>query len=154
MADSGRNFTTAMHEALMRDEKDALHYTIDGKPLVIYPPSAEQMTMLMAATMNFDEDDESLDPAIVGTIIQTFIGMLDEKSVRMVRRRLLDPGDTFTLETIVEIVAAMAEDITARPTELSADSSPSRPATGKSSTAISRSKGSTRSRSVRAVSST
>lgn len=152
MVDSGRNFTTAVTEVAGRDEADAFHYQIDGKPLVIYPPDASQMTLLIAATMNADEDD--LDPTTVATIISAFIGMLDDKSARLVRRRLLDPADPFDLDTIVDIVSQLAEDVVARPTESSSASSPSRPATGKSSTASVRPRASTRSRSVRAVSST
>jgi hypothetical protein len=153
MVDSGRNFTTAITEnTTTRDEATAFHYQIDGKPLVIYPPDASQMTLLIAATMNSDEDE--VDPQTVATIIQAFMGMLDEKSARLVRRRLLDPNDPFDLETVVDIVAQLAEDVVARPTESSSASSPSRPATGNSSTASVRPKASTRSRSVRAVSST
>lgn len=151
MPDAGRNFTTALTEQT-RNEDEAYHYTIDGKPLVIYPPSAAQMTLLLAATLNADEDEP--DPQAIATIISAFIGMLDDRSARMVRRRLLDPNDPFELDNIVEIVEALTEDVVGRPTESPADSLPSRPATGTSSTASSRRQGSTRSRSVRAVSST
>ena len=149
--DGGRNFTTALQENL-RDEKDAFHYQIDGKPLVIYPPSAAQLTMLIAASMY--ADDDAPDPQTIATIIQAFIGMLDDKSARLVRRRLLDPHDPFELSTIVEIVEQLTEDVVGRPTESPDASSPSRPAIGTSSTGSSRVPAKTRSRSVRAVSST
>jgi hypothetical protein len=152
MPDNGRNFTTAISEEMHRDVADAFHYQIDGKPLIIFPPSAAQITLLIAATMNADEDEP--DQQAIATIIQAFMGMLEEKSARMVRRRLLDPNDPFELDTIVEIVQQLAEDVVGRPTESPSASSPSRPATGTSSTAISRPRASTRSRSVRAVSST
>lgn len=151
MPDSGRNFTTAVNENL-RDEADAFHYAIDGKPIVVFPPSAAQMTLLIAATMNADDEDP--EPQAIGTIIQAFMGMLDDRSARLVRRRLLDPNDPFELENIVEIVQQLAEDVVARPTGSSAASSPSRQATGTSSTGSARPRASTRSRSVRAVSST
>lgn len=152
MVDSGRNFTTAVTEVPTRDDEDAYHYQIDGKPLVIYPPNAAQMTLLIAATMNADDDE--VDPQAVATIISAFIGMLDDRSARLVRRRLLDPNDPFDIDLIVDIVGQLAEDVVARPTESSSASSPSRPATGKSSTASVRPRASTRSRSVHAVSST
>lgn len=152
MPDNGRNFTTAVTDAHIRNEDDAFHYQLDGKPLIIFAPSAAQLTLLIAATMNADDDDP--DPSTIGTVIQAFMGMLEEKSARMVRRRLLDPNDPFELDNIVAIVEQLAEDAGARPTELPSASSPSRPATGTSSTAISRPRASTRSRSVRAVSST
>lgn len=151
MPDNGRNFTTAVTEQV-RDLEEAYHYQLDGKPLIIFPPSAAQITMLIAATMNADEDEP--DREAIATVIQTFMGMLEEKSARLVRRRLLDPNDPFELTTIVDIVQQLAEDVVGRPTESPSASSPSRPATGTSSTGPQRPRASTRSRSVRAVSST
>jgi hypothetical protein len=152
MPDNGRNFTTAVHEAAARTEDETFHYTLDGKPLTVYLPTTAQLTMLLAATVDADEDEA--DPQSVATVIQAFMGMLDAKSQRLVRRRLLDVDDSFDLSTIVEIIKGLAEDVVARPTRSPSDFLPSRQATGTSSTASSRPKGSTRSRSVRAVSST
>jgi len=151
MPDNGRNFTTAINEQV-RDIEEAFHYQLDGKPLIIFPPSAAQITLLIAATLNADDDEP--DQQAIATIISAFMGMLEEKSARLVRRRLLDPNDSFDLDTIVEIVQQLAEDVVGRPTESPSASSTSRPATGTSSTARSGSRVSTRSRSVRAVSST
>ena len=141
-----KEFITAAADSIGNvDEEDVVEFLHDGRKVKFYKPSSGQAAIMM--TMGGRE----MNVSAAGTFIQLFLELMDEDTRRYFSSRLLDRNDPFSnlkaeggLFVIWEV---LMEEWSARPTKQPSDFQPSRRATGRSSTASSRAKASTSSRS-------
>lgn len=126
-----REFTTAAKAAETDTDReaDAIEFPLDGHMLKAYRPGSGQFGVLMAMTNKHASSNEA-----VAGIITFFCSMLDEDSNTHVINRLLDNRDPLGVEDCQEIMMALVEEWSARPTQSPSDSSASPESTGPSST--------------------
>jgi hypothetical protein len=115
-----------------------IEFRVDDDVFVAYPPTPGQAALFMAAqAKNRDVADN------VAGVIDFFDGMLDEEGQALFRQRLLDREDSLDFDTVSEIIEALFEEWSARPTQPSSASSSSRKSVGQRSTAKPRSRATT-----------
>lgn len=141
-----REFVTAAKDSIGEvSEDDAFIFLHDGREVKFYKPSSGQASIMM--TMGGRE----MDVRQAGLFIQLFLELMDDDTRRYFSGRLLDRNDPFSnLKAeggLFDIWETLMEEWSARPTKQPSDFQPSRRSTGRSSTASSRAKGSTSSRS-------
>lgn len=112
------------------------------RPLVVYPPTENQILLLMSIAAT-DRRDMTLKTMARG--YNLLASMLDQESRSYVESRM-ERGN-LSYAALFQIFDKLIELETGRPTESSADSSPSRPTTGKPSGGPARRAPSTRSKS-------
>lgn len=141
-----KEFITAAADSIGNvDEDEAVEFLHDGRKVKFYKPSSGQAAIMM--TMGGRE----MDVQAAGTFIQLFLELMDTDTRRYFSSRLLNRDDPFSnLKAeggLFDIWETLMEEWSARPTKQPSDFQQSRRATGRSSTASSRAKGSTSSRS-------
>jgi hypothetical protein len=120
------------------DGAEPIEFKIDDDIFVAYPPTPGQAALFMAAqAKNRDIPDH------VAGVIDFFDGLLDEESREVFNRRLLDRDDSLDFDIVSEIIEALFEEWSARPTQPSSASTSSRKSAGSRSTAKPRSRATT-----------
>lgn len=147
-----REFFTAAKEDLGEvDPSNQLTFLHDETEVTFNKPSTGQMALMLSMgnrKMTMDQ---------MGTFIALFIELGDGPTQRYLQSRLLDASDSFDIESeggIMDMFEALVEDWSARPTKQPSDFQKSRRRTGPASTAPTRAKASTSSRSRSTASST
>jgi hypothetical protein len=126
------------------DVDDALTFKHDGREVTFYKPSTGQLAIMLTML------SRELDPKSAGTFIQLFFELMEEETQRYFQSRLLDRKDPFDLNGeggVVDIFESISEEWSGKDSKKPSDYLPSRRATGGASTAPSRAKASTSSRS-------
>lgn len=140
-----KQFVTAASRGEVRDEEEvSTTFVHDGTEVTFFKPSSGQF-MLMSSIGVGNRDAKSM-----GTFIALFMEIMDEATQSYFEGRLLDRRDPFDIDSeggIFEIWEYLVEEWSARPTKEPSDYQPPQRATGKRSTAPTRAKASTSSRS-------
>lgn len=128
-----------------RDPKTATKFKIDGVPVTFYEPMPGQAAIMMTMGTR----DINLEASAL--FIQLFFDLMDEPTRRHLTTRLLDAEDEFELESsggIFDIWESLIKEWSGKKAiNMPSDYQPPRRVTGSASTASSRAKGSTSSRS-------
>jgi hypothetical protein len=143
-------FTTAAREDWAPEDDETITFPHDETDVTFYRPTSAQLAILAATSVQGNDSEAA------GTYIALFFEMMDSDSQRYFRGRLFDRNDPFDLDGpggVQEIMEALVEHWSARPTKQPSDYQPPRSSTGKSSTARTRAKASTSSASRRVASS-
>lgn len=146
LGDTVKEFLTAAKDSIgNRDEESAITFMHDGKEVKFFKPSPGQAAIMM--TMGGRE----MDTRSAGLFIQLFLEIMDEETRRYFTGRLMDASDPFSnldcAGGLFDIWEELTTEWSARPTKQPSDYQPPRKSTGRSSTASSRAKASTSSRS-------
>lgn len=141
-----KEFITA---AVATDEERAedIEIRVDGRDILVEGPGSGQLSLLMAAL-----GDTSTEPFAVATMINFLFSMIGPSDARYLKSKLFDRDDPFGAKEISDILIYLVEEWSGRPTESRDASTTSRGRTGRTSTAASPRKASTRSRSARTAS--
>jgi hypothetical protein len=149
-----REFVTRVRDSVGEvDETQAISFLHDKKKVTFYKPSPGQAAIMMTMGQPQVNDDDKVDLDQASNFIQLFLGIMEKETRRYFSARLLDANDSFSdLDPddpggLWAIWRGLMEEWSARPTKQPSDYRPSRRSTGKSSTASSRAKASTSSRS-------
>jgi len=143
-------FTAAQENEVEVDPEDVVTFKHDDREVTFYKPTAAQFAILSSASVNSSEFEAA------GTYLALFFEMAEEDTARYFRSRLFDRNDPFDIDSeggIQDIMMALIEEWSARPTKQPSDYQPPRSTTGKSSTATSSAKASTSSSTRRRASS-
>lgn len=125
-----REFVTAVNEAYEPDDADkGEKLVLDGRELTYYKPVEGQYMVFMASTGRHASQNDT-----VAAVVNFFVELFDKDSQSYLVARLLDRDDPFGIEQINEMLDAMAEDWTGRPTKPSTASSRSQRNGGRKST--------------------
>lgn len=148
-----KDFVTAAKGTLgaKRDPKTATKFKIDGVPVTFYQPMPGQAAIMMTmGTREINLEASSL-------FIQLFFDLMDDPTRRHLTTRLLDASDPFELESpggIFDIWENLIKEWSGKKViKPPSDYQPPQRVTGNGSTATSRAKASTSSRSPSRVSS-
>jgi hypothetical protein len=142
-----REFVTAVEDAFEGEPDEGNQLKVDGHVLRYYRPTDGQVAVYMASTGRHASDSDR-----TAAIINFFIELFDKDSQTYLIERLLDRDDPFGLAQVEEMIEALTEEWSGRPTQPSSGSTPSRRTGGQRSTP--RTRKSTSSDSPRIVSST
>lgn len=134
-----REFKTAAKQA--EDPEDVVKIKLDDVELISLRPTEGQMVMLMAAEASETRSGDSK----VATTIDFALSIFDDESRRYLGRRLLDPTDSFGLgggddddgengAGLLDLIQAVVEEWSHRPTKPSSGSTSSPENGGSSST--------------------
>lgn len=125
-----KEFLTAVNEG-PEDQADdgAMEFSVDGVLCRCYKPNDGQLAVLMASTGRHASEQEQ-----IAGIINFFVATLDDESHNFVVNKLLDRRDPFGVLDVQRIMEWMIEEWTARPTQSSSGSTPSRQTGGRRST--------------------
>jgi len=119
-----KGFTISVPQPI---EADPIEFFVEGteEALYAYPPSGGQLAVMMAG-ISGDDDAEGVSGMING-----IFAMFDDETRAILRKRLLAPDhvDPFGMNEIMQILSALMEESTDRPTESSSASAPSRTTT-------------------------
>jgi hypothetical protein len=136
-----KEFDTAVRVAEREDEEqeDFLEWEIVERddsgeeirrvPCRAFPPGDGQLAMMMAGLGRHTNDQTR-----VASIVDFFVGVMDEPTHTYVVDRLLDRKDKFGLAEIDSILMWLVEEWSGRPTERPSVSTPSRRTGGPKST--------------------
>ena len=131
-----RSFTTeGQTSAPFNEDVGPLKFLLDDVEYTALPPTETQFALMMAAM----SDDRPTEEGIAA-ILDFFLGMFSPEEAAMLKQRLRDRDDPFNFQNMYDILAGVVEEWTERPTKPSNASTPSRPSTGRKSTAKPRSK--------------
>jgi hypothetical protein len=124
-----KSFNLSVAEA-NDDVEDAMPFQIEGDDtqLYAYPPTEGQLVLLVGAVGDAEPGQQA------ATVITVFWSLLEENTAAILRRRLGDRHDSFGLADIMNIIEWIVEETTARPTQSSLASLPSRATSGHLST--------------------
>lgn len=141
-----KEFQTAARDSIGEvDENDFVEMKHDGRVVKFFKPSPGQASIML--TMG----GRDMDLHQTGVFISLFLELMDFDTRRYFESRLLDRNDPFSqLDCdggIMDIWEELMKGWSARPTKQPSDYRPSRRSGGKTSTASSRAKASTSSRS-------
>lgn len=126
------------------NEEDAISFTHDGRDVKFYQPSVGQQAVMMGMS------GSDLNVSTASDFIALFFEMMDNDTQKYFKSRLLDREDSFELDGdggMMDIYSWLAEQWSGKPTKPASGSRSSASKTGKGSTAPTRAKGSTSSRS-------
>jgi hypothetical protein len=127
-----KTFTTAAKREALNDsifeDAEPLDIQVDDDTFTLMPPTSGQMALIVT-TMN--EDDPRSQ---IAGVIDFLDAVLADEDRHRFRKRLFKRNDPLDLETVQEIISYAIGEWSARPTESSDGSTPSRPTSGKSST--------------------
>lgn len=121
-----------------RDEP--VYVDVAGKETVFHYPGTGQMAYMAMASAG---DRNNMQTA--GMMINFVISLMEDEDARRLRGLLLDRENEYGMEDLLDVFDELQERWSSRPTQSSSASSPSRPETGRRSTANSRRAGSSRS---------
>jgi hypothetical protein len=124
-----REFVTAVNEAFEEEPDEGQVLKLDGQELRYYKPAEGQYMVFMASTGRHSSTQEQ-----IAAVTNFFVELFDKESQDYLVNRLLDRDDPFGIEKINEIMDAMAEDWTGRPTPPSSASTRSQRNGGRKST--------------------
>jgi hypothetical protein len=144
-----KEFTSAAKAAVSDDDEDIITFKVDDAEVRAYPPSPGQLAMMFTSM-----GDYSTDPKKIAGVIDFILGLLDEDSSQLLGARLMDRRDPFELDQLTAIMEWLVEEWSARPTQPSPASTPSRSSTGRRSTGSVHKMASTRSVSPSVASAT
>lgn len=122
----------------------------DDTEVTFFEPDSGSLAIMMMVA------GQKMTPQNMGTFIEFIFNCMDEDTQLYFRRRLMDMSDPFGLSgegSLMEIWKALTEEWSARPTKQPSDFRPARRATGRASTASTRAKAPTSSKSRSAGSS-
>jgi hypothetical protein len=142
-----REFVTAVEDAFDPEPDEGNTLVLDGEKLRYYRPTDGQLAIYFASTGRHSSDADR-----TAAVINFFIELFDKESQEHLVERLLDRTDPFGLPKIEEMLEALTEEWSGRPTRRSSGSTQSRTSGGRKSTA--RTRKSTSSGSPRTASST
>lgn len=146
-----KEFVTAVKPKVGKlDKTSVITFKHDGKDVNFYEPDAGSLAIMMMVA------GQKMTPQNMGTFIEFIFNCMDEETQLYFRRRLMDMDDSFGLSgegSLMEIWKALTEEWSARPTKKPSDFRPARRATGRASTASTRAKAPTSSKSRSADSS-
>ena len=129
-----KEFEFGARESESEDEIEApITFKVDGEEWKAYQPTSGQVAIWFSVST----DRASSQERIAG-IIDFFLGVLDDVGRHSASRKLMDREDDFEIEQLMEIMSWLMEQWSARPTESSSASTPSRRTGGRKSTASSR----------------
>lgn len=97
--------------------------------IVAQPPTSGQWTVFMATNASFASQTERIAGAL-----NFFVSLLSSEDHSYIVARLFDRNDHFGPEHVSDILDALIEEWSGRPTEGPSDSASSPPTTGRSST--------------------
>lgn len=126
-----KEFTTAVSEAVLEAngtpvEEQFVEFKVDGRVLRAYPPTAGQMTFMMAAMGRGQTDDQRF-----ASIINIMLAALRDSDRDWLEGRLLSRGkDALPMPTIEKIFEHLMEEWFGNPTQGPSDSVPSPPNAG------------------------
>jgi len=117
-------------QAATDGEDERLPFKMQGsdEQLYAYKPSEGQIVLLMGLA------SDSTSAEAGATVLEVFWSLLDEDTTTVLRRRLIDRTDPFGLADIMNIIEWIVEETSARPTQSSLASLPSRATSGHLST--------------------
>jgi hypothetical protein len=147
-----KEFALALEREMNDDEEEELlPFKIQGDDTQLYAmtPTEADIALVAGAMSQYAEDGEK-----AVAILDLFWSLMDPPTARHLRRRLRDRSDRFQLADVMNVLEWIVEERTGRPTKPSSGSTASQPSTGARSTANSRRKASTRSRSPQIASAT
>lgn len=110
-------------------ERDAEDEIIREKICRAYPPTDGQLAMMMAGLGRHSKTEDQ-----IASVINFFVGVLDEESHQYIVDRLLDRNDPLGLAQVQEIIEYLTEEWSGRPTESPSVSTRSRQSGGQKST--------------------
>ena len=145
-----REFATAAREREAGEERETVTWLHDGTEVTFLQPTATQM-IIMAASAVADDDF-----AQAGNFLALFFELCDQPTRRHFRHRLFDSEDDFDIDGeggVGDLMEALLEHWSGRPTKQPSDYRPSQSRTGRTSTATTRAKASTSSATRRVASS-
>jgi hypothetical protein len=122
-----REFLTAAKDSTGED--DVIEVPLDGVLYKAYKPTDGQFAFVMATTGKHSSTADQ-----VAGQINFFLSMFEQEDADALAQRLLDRRDPFGVEEVTEIMSAMLEEWSGRPTKPSSGSSPSPRTTGRKST--------------------
>lgn len=122
-----RDIQTSKAQSSATFENDVpITFHIDDDEVTAHPPTEGQLALVMASM-----SDEG-SPTMVSEVLSFFFGMFDEGDAAVLRERMRK--GTLPMDSVSEIIEALIEEWSKRPTKSPSDSTPSRRRTGKSST--------------------
>lgn len=124
-----REFVTAVNEAYEDDVEEGQTLVLDGRDLTYYKPAEGQYMVFMASTSRHSPQNEQ-----IAAVVNFFVELFDKDSQVYLVERLLDRDDPFGIDQINEILDALAEEWSGRPTHPSTGSAPSQKTGGRKST--------------------
>jgi hypothetical protein len=127
-----KQFTTAAKEAERAKDADAgdlYPFELDGRTIVAYKPTEEQIALLMSDVGRFSSNSSK-----VGGSIDFFHSIFADADAAYIRQRLLNKDDAFGLPEVQDILEWLIEEWTGNPTQSQSASTPSRPSGGRKST--------------------
>lgn len=122
-----KEFLTAAKEAVGEDE--VLEIPLDGVIYRAYRPTDGQFAFVMATTGRHASDEDQ-----VAGQVNFFLSLFEKEDSDALARRLLDRTDPFGLDMMGEMITAMMEEWTGRPTQRSSASTRSPRTAGQKST--------------------
>jgi hypothetical protein len=139
-----KEFALALEREISDDEEELLPFKMAGDETQLYAmmPTESDVALVAGAMSQYAEDGEK-----VVAIFDLFWSLMDDATGRHLRRRLRNRSDPFGIPDVMNVLEWIVEERTGRPTKPSSGSTASQPSTGARSTANSRPKASTRSRS-------
>lgn len=148
-----KEFITAAQDDLGEvDENDVITFKHDGREVVFFVPSTGQQAIMLAM------GGRDMDTKAAGTFIHLFFEMMDAPTQRYFNTRLMDRDDKgFDLDTeggVFDIFEHLTEQWSGKAKKQPADFQKSQSTTGRESTASTRVRASTSSRSRSRASST
>ena len=120
---------TAVEDAYSPDRDQGQEVMLDGHLLRIFKPTDGQYMIYIAETGRHASSEQR-----VAAAVNFFMGLFEEADQAYLADRLLDRNDPFGMKKIEEIVGAVTEDWSGRPTEPSSGSASSRKTGGRRST--------------------
>jgi hypothetical protein len=139
-----KEFALALERELDPQDPEMLPFQMAGDEaqLFAYRPTEADVALAASAMSAYAEDGEK-----VVAVLDLFWQLMEEDTARHLRRRLRDRKDPFGVGDVMNILEWVIEEMTGRPTKPSSGSTALQPSTGARSTASSRPRASTRSRS-------
>lgn len=146
-----KEFVTAVKpKAGKVDKTSRIETKHDGHDVVFFEPDSGALAIMMMVSV------QKMSVENMGMFIEFIFNCMEDDTARYFQRRLMDPKDPFGFEGeggLMDIFKALTEEWSARPTQQPSSSQPARRVTGNASTAPTRVKASTSSRSRSAASS-
>lgn len=124
-----REFVTAVQEAYEGEVDEGQVLKLDGRELTYYKPAEGQYMVFMASTTRRSSQQEQ-----IAAVVNFFVELFDKESQAHLVERLLDREDPFGIEQINDILDALAEEWSGRPTQPSTASTRSQRTGGRKST--------------------
>jgi hypothetical protein len=129
-----RTFHT-QEETSVFDAAKPITFHIDDLKVTAYPPTETQLALVMVAMAGADEDSDEGGAEMVREVMGFFFGLFDDDDQKALRGKMRDREHPLTVTLIGEIIEALVEEWSKRPTKSSPGSTPSRRSGGTKSTA-------------------